>query len=130
MPQLKMNRNWRVATPFGHTVKFKKGEPTWVPEDQRVLEACLAAGGEYVDSSQAPTLPDMEDGKVTAPLTNTQRKEKVFTLFRTMVANQAEHRENFTAFGRPNAKFVSSQVGFEVTAKEVEEFWVEFQAPK
>ena len=130
MPQMKMNRNWRVPTLFGHTVVFPKGEPVFVPDDQRVIEACLSAGAEYVDASQAPTLPDMNEGKAQVALSNTQRKETIFALFEVMSANQAEHRENFTAFGRPNAKFVSSKVGFEVTAKEVEEFWTEFRAPK
>ncbi len=130
MPQMKMNRTWRVATTYGHTIMFEKGEIKFIPDDQRVIEACLAVGAEYVDAAEAPDLPDMADGKPAAPLTGAQRKEKVFTLFREMVGNQAAHRENFTAFGRPSAKFVASTLGIDISAKEVEEFWTEFQAPK
>lgn len=130
MPQMTMNRNWRVSTPYGHTIVFEKGEPRAIPDDPRVIEACRAAGAEYVDATQAPVLPDMASNGTPVALSNAQRKEKVFALFAEMSANQAAHRDNFTAFGRPNSKFVSAQAGFEVTAKQVEAFWTEFRAQK
>jgi len=100
MPQMKMNRNWVVATKRGHTVRFEKGVPVGVPDDTTVVEACLAAGAEYVNPNQAPVLPDMSQPVAPAALTAAQRRDKVFVVFREMVANQAQHRDNFTAYGR------------------------------
>ena len=128
MPQMKMARNWVENTTRGHTVYFTKNEPVFVADDHLLIEQCLSAGAEYVDASEAPSLPDMDDGKQVVALSNAQRKEALVALFKEMVANQAANRDNFTAFGRPNAKFVSSKVGFEITAKEVEEHWNAFRA--
>jgi hypothetical protein len=128
MPQMKMNRNWVVATKRGHTVRFEKGVPVGVPDDTTVVEACLAAGAEYVNPNQAPVLPDMSQPVAPAALTAAQRRDKVFAVFREMVANQAQHRDNFTAYGRPSAKYITSAVGFDVPAKDVEAHWAAFQS--
>lgn len=38
------NRKDRVATTCGHTINFEAGEPTFVPEDPFVIEACVQRG--------------------------------------------------------------------------------------
>lgn len=128
MPQMKMNRNRTVATTRGHTVRFTRGELTHVPDDAQVIELCKAAGAEYADPAQAPDLPDRPEATTPSALTSAQRKEKVFTLFQEMTASPTVHREHFTAFGRPSAKYVATTLGIDISAKEVEEFWTVFQA--
>jgi hypothetical protein len=128
MPLMKLNNTRVVPTTSGHTIVFKKGEPVYVPQEPRVIEACLAVGAEFVettdkvakDEADAPPPPPVE-------LSTMEQKEKLDALFAEMMANQEEHREHFTALGRPNAFWVSSQVGFTVTAKELEQHWVEFK---
>lgn len=44
MPLMIGNRTDRVATTSGHSLNFEAGEATFVPEDARVIEACLQRG--------------------------------------------------------------------------------------
>lgn len=125
MPLMLMARNWTVPTSFGHTIIFEKDTPLYVPDDQRIIEQCLGAGATYIEA--APALPDQEAPPSPVTMTKDAVKAKCYELFKLMLDNSEDYRDNFTAFGRPNAKFVSSKLGFEVSAKEVEEHWISFR---
>ena len=129
MPMMQMPRNWTVRTASGHTLKFEKATPLYVPDDMLVLDACLAAGAEYVDKEQAAPRPD--EGIVTnLPKTTQERTDRINALMREMAANQPEHRQHFTAYGRPSAKYAASALGFDVSAREIEVLWGEITTPK
>lgn len=124
MPIMTMPRDFVVSSTRGHTVAFKKDAPIHVPEDAALIEQCCRYGAQYAAGAQPVVIP-LKDGKKgpTLPATIEDRTRVIGELLAEMRDNAAEHRENFTASGRPNAKFVSRSVGFEVPADEVERVW-------
>jgi len=123
MPTMVMNRNWTVRSTRGHTLRFRKDEPINVPDDYKVIEECQRYGALYADPEAAPALPD-EGAQVTnLPKTPNERRSRIEALMSEMKEFQEEHRNHFTAAGRPNAKYVQATLGFDVSAAEVEELW-------
>lgn len=124
MPQMVMNRNWTVRTLTGHTIAFEKGKKTHVPPDFKVIEECRRFGAEFVDEKD-DIVPS--DGPVVTPLPRTpaERRAKILQLFAEMKDNQSEHRNHFTAAGRPAVRYVNTALGFDIGAPEIEDLWNE-----
>jgi hypothetical protein len=122
MPWFTLKRNYLLSTTKGHSVNFKKGERTWVP--QGILTEALAIGAvpeEPVD----PLTPEQVEMQA---LTTDQRKEKVFAAYEKLMLRA--QRGDFSASGQPSQKKVEEIVGFEMDAKERDALWVAYNAMK
>lgn len=129
MPQMVMPRNWTVRTNRGHIVRFRKGEPVNVPQDQFVIEECMKFGAEFVNKADM-VLEDEDAPDPTAPKTPAERKQRIVTLFKDMIKNQTQYRDHFTAQGRPNTPWVANYLKIDIAAAEVEAIWTELVKPK
>lgn len=116
-----MHRDKTVATPFGHVIEFKKGEPTYVPPMCR--EAVMAAGAVPEDE-----LVDDEQPKSPVPVEAADREPLILAAMEEILLKN--QREDFTATGAPHAKAISAIVGFTVNNKERDVAWVKFQADR
>jgi hypothetical protein len=120
MPQFTLHRNHILRTTLGHTLKFEKGVPLEVPAmcvpDAIGIGAVPVEGIESVDPEEVETVP----------LTPAERKAEVFRAFDVMAARG--ERIDYTASGVPNAKRIPGIVGFEITTKERDTYWNEYQA--
>jgi hypothetical protein len=121
-----MLRDRVIRTLSGHSVQFKKSEAVEVP-DVAIAE-CLKYGAAPADGEELPEegVPGIEDEVkiVDIPKTPGERKKRITQLFQEMRANAANHREHFTAAGRPRSNWVSNTLGFDVPAQEIEELWM------
>ena len=108
-----LNRNRVIVSLSGHSVEFKKGEPTHVPP--AMVADVIAAGGvpeHEVDEPevQKPEVPQGED-----------RVALIRAAMEDMVA--ANDRETFTAGGAPHTKVLTTKLGFTVHTKERDSIW-------
>lgn len=120
MPQFTLHRNHVLRTTKGHSIRFIKGEPVWVPPV--VVPDAVAIGAIPVEEGV-----DVigEEEKPAAPLTPEERKQKIIEAVKVMVARK--ERSDFTASGVPNSKRLQSLVGFEVLNRERDEVWRTYQ---
>lgn len=121
MPLFTLHRNYVLRTTKGHSVGFVKDKPTWVPPE--CVPDAVAIGALAVDGN-VNVLPDEERPEVY--LTPDQRQSKLFEAFESLIARN--ERGDFTGSGLPNAKKLSSIVGFEVTNVERNAAWMAFTA--
>jgi hypothetical protein len=122
---MSMPRAYVIRTTQGFTLEFEKDTPVMVPDNLKVMEACRAAGAIYVDPQEMEVVVEREKAKPQyTPASPEERRKTILDLFREMKENQVQHRQNFTAVGRPNAKYVTSTLGFDVSVKEVETLWM------
>lgn len=108
-----LNRNYTLHTQFGHTIQFKKGEPTHVPPICR--SAALAVGALPPDGSDPNILGDDDIKK--APVDPAERNKLIMTAIELLV--EKNERTDFAASGSPHPKAVSREVGFNVDSKEL-----------
>lgn len=125
MPAMQMLRNWTVRSTTGHTIRFERNQITQVPDDPKLVEQCRAAGAVYVDKADPADLVDEGPTPTNLPKSPEERQQRILDLFGEMMTHQEEHREHFTAFGRPNARYVAQTLGFDISAKEVESLWLQ-----
>lgn len=113
-----LHRNLTVPSTMGHTIEFKKGEPTHVPKEMwKDAQAVGAVPEDELDVDevkQPETALDPED-----------RKALIFAAMKQVV--EKGEREAFTGNGSPHAKVISEIVGFTIDAKERDAVWVEFR---
>jgi len=112
-----------VATRVGHTIEFKAGVPTHVPKVAWPEVSAAGAVPEDAEAvhAQAPAKPE-------APDDPTERKERAFAAFETIVAGNK--REDFTAAGVPSAHAIEKALGFKLDTKERDALWTDFQQSK
>jgi hypothetical protein len=117
---LVLNRNHVLTTTKGHSVSFKKGEPTHVPP--AIYQEALAIGAIPPDGEE----PQVEDVTTTdnAPADPAERAPLILAAIEKLVAENA--RDNFTAAGSPAVGAVSDVVGFKVQAKEIATVWQQY----
>lgn len=117
-----LSRNLTVASVSGHSVAFKKGEPTFVPKSMH--HEVLALGAQPADATVDDIqFDDQPKGPETiVPADPAERAELIkMTLADIKTRNV---REEFTATGKPKAKVVATALGFEVAAREIDELWL------
>lgn len=121
MPLFTLHRNYVLRTTKGHTITFRKGEPTSVPPV--IVSDAVAIGAIAVDGD----VNVLGDEAVPTPsMTPDERKAKVFEAFGKMkIRNE---RNDFTASGVPDARRLQPLLGFEITSKERDTYWTEFRA--
>ena len=109
-----------VSTTRGTSYVFKPNEPTPVqPEDVKV---CQGKGAGLVN----PELARAEKGNmpVEKRVLGADEVEGLLTkLFGKMIDSPEKYRGNFTATGRPNARWVADEIGQEVAAQEIDRVW-------
>lgn len=121
-----MARDRVVTSVLGHSIEFKKGEPTYVPPALHAEVMSLGAEPEDAD------MPDPRDPKVPTgveePTDPTKRGEDILAAIELIAARNS--REDFTAAGAPHLKVLNAMLGWNVSAPERDAQWLRFQAGK
>ncbi len=115
-----VGRNITVRTINGITVRFRSGEPTYVPPQAH--EAVIGIGARPVDGEI--DLPDKEDVLVLpkAPA-GTERDSQIKDVIRAMVARN--DREDFTGANKPDARKITKILKYRVESTERDRLWDE-----
>ncbi len=114
-------RNRTISTVLGHSIEFKKGEPTYVPPE--AYDAVIAAGAVPEEE-----LPEAPVSGVTEPNDPAERRAAVYEAFEAIILRN--NREDFAASGAPTAGAMASALGWPLSAKERTSFWAQFKAEK
>lgn len=125
MPIMIMPRDWTVRTRSGHTIQFKKDQPKSVPEDFLIIEECRRYGAECADPAANIALADEGPTVTDLPKTPLERRQRVLALFQEMKAHQEEHRNHFTATGKPSVRYAQTALGFDIASREVDDLWTQ-----
>lgn len=115
MSEFVLHRNYLVISKTGHSIQFKKGEPTFVPAACR--NEVIAIGAQPLDGDTAV----LGDEQVVVELTAEERKEQLIKAFKVM--QERQHRGDFTGQGLPAVKALEKLVEFTPEKVEVEELW-------
>ena len=115
-----MHRNYILASVYGHSIRFVKGEPTHVPPE--CYKEAIAAGA--IPEEEVELDPPKLDAK-PEPVDPESRKKAVFEAFDAIALRGK--REDFTAGGSPRDKVLEQELGWKITNKERDMLWVEFQ---
>jgi acyl-CoA thioesterase len=121
--------NRTVSTIYGHTIVFEKGKPTFVPDDRKVIGECQAAGAVYCEATEAEAAAAAQAEVAKTTYTPEALQAKLFELFARMKELPDTFRENFTAMGRPNVRFVNAKLETDLSTKELEDYWLRFNNP-
>lgn len=111
-------RDYVLASTMGHTIRFEKGVPQYVPPMlHREAVSIGAVPEETLDepqpkASNEPTLP-------------ADREKAVFAVFERLVL--ADKSADFTSGGVPKDKAMERELGWAIEAKETAEFWKAFK---
>ena len=121
MPLFTLHRNYVLRTTKGHSIMFVKGKEVNVP-DVCVSDA-VAIGAVAVDAADGDVLG--EEAKPELSLTPDQRKAKLFEAFDIM--KKRNERNDFTASGTPDARRILPLLGFEISSRDRDAYWLEFK---
>ncbi|GIV03792.1 MAG: hypothetical protein KatS3mg015_2622 [Fimbriimonadales bacterium] len=124
LPKLVLNRDYVLTTTKGHSIAFKKGEPTHVPAS--CYQDAIAIGAQPEDGSDPNVLEDQKVNK--APSDPAERNPRILAAIEKIVAGN--ERKDFTAAGSPTVRAVEREVGFDVDAREVAAMWQEYHEKK
>lgn len=113
-----LHRNLTVTSTMGHSIEFKKGQPTSVPRE--AFKDVQAVGAVPADELDEPELP-----KADEVLDPEDRKAMIFAAIEQVVTKG--DREAFTGSGSPHAKVISEIAGFTVGAEERDAMWLAFR---
>ena len=104
-----LGRDFVLTSVFGHSIRFVKGEETYVPPI--VQPEAMSIGAAPVERVE-------EEVEVPPPvLTPEERAAKIFEAIEATF--KANIREEFTAAGVPTVFAVGDRTGFKVAAKEI-----------
>lgn len=122
---LTLHRDYTLSTLFGHTITFKKDEPTHVP--MAAYAAAIAVGAVPADGGSADVI--LEDAKnPAAPGDPLERNRLLLAAIEELV--EKNDRKDFTAAGLPSVKAVERVLGFDVDGREVAANWQELHEKK
>jgi len=122
MPEFTLHRNFLLRTTTGHSIESQKGVPVHVPP--AAVEAAVSIGAVPSDPEDGDVLGEEE--KAQPVLSPEERKAKVFEAFGIMKTRN--ERGDFTASNVPNNRRLPALLGFELTNRERDNYWREFQA--
>jgi hypothetical protein len=119
MGKFVLNRDYVMRTTRGHSIRFEKGQPTWVPvflEREAVAIGAAPVEGEV----------DMGEKKDEKPeVTPEDRKARFFAAFKTLETRNA--RGDFNGNGRPAKAAVEKLTQLDTQAAEIEALWDEYR---
>ena len=125
MPQMKLNRKYRLASTTGHVVLFEVNKPTYVPP--ALVEAAVGVGAVACDEADADELQKMQDAKAAEAAASppqpegTARRAAIDAAMRTL--RKKNERGAFMASGRPKPAALRAILGFDVDPRERDEIW-------
>jgi hypothetical protein len=120
MSMFTLHRNFTLRTTKGHSIKFEKGVPTWVPP---ICEPDVVAIGAIPTAGDVDVLPP--EGGPKRELTPAEREAKLFEAFAVLVARN--ERGDFTASNQPHIKKLQAITDFEIAIPERDEAWRKFR---
>ncbi len=112
------DRNVTVRSTQGVVVRFRKGEPVYVPPQAQ--NEVIAVGAHLVDGESGLS-DEKEVFSLPTPPAGTERRTSIIEVMRAMMARN--QREDFTGAGKPNAMEITKTVGFRVEKGERDELW-------
>lgn len=121
MGEYVLNRDLAVSSIKGHTVVFKKDQPTYVPDE--LVSEVMEKGGVPVDGK-----PKAEPEADNQPPEGEEREARIQEAL--VQIRDGDDREAFTAAGKPSVKYVSEMVGFKVSSDETAPLWEAVSAEK
>ena len=110
---MKLNRTHNLATIYGHSIQFTKGEPVLVPPS--VQGPALAIGAEFVDG--LPAIEEVVNTGPVEPQDLAERADAVLVAVRAVL--DKNDVEDFTAGGIPKEGSVSKILGWRTSSKDV-----------
>lgn len=125
-----LDRNYTIASVFGHRIVFRSGVPVGVPSE--LEHEALRIGAKPVDGQAAPVIVDDEElssrVKNSGPDDPVARKKQIATAIGAL--QKANQRNDFTAAGRPKVSAMARVLGYEIDAKELDKVWADYHAEK
>lgn len=114
-----LNRDHVLASTFGHSISFLKGQPTHVPP--ALYSEAIGVGAIPEDE-----LPQEGTQRTDEPQEPHLREKAMFAVFERLVL--ANKSNDFTAGGMPRDKAMERELGWSVDGKETAEAWKKFKA--
>jgi hypothetical protein len=114
-----LNRDKVLSSIKGHTIEFKKGEPTYVPVDMHSEAMAIGA----MPTGDLPDEPEIEGGAPTDPA---ERERVIMEAMEQLVLRN--QRGDFIASGLPNVAALKDLMGFSIHHKERDTVWTKVQA--
>lgn len=112
MPEFVLNRTTTLSGK-GHSIVFRKGEPTYVPPE--LAREAIGLGAEPVDADKDSLLP--ADAVPEQELTESDKETLIFAAFDQIIAKNDSG--DFGGDGKPTVDAVKRIVSFSVTKKEI-----------
>ena len=115
-------RDITVVSRSGRSVAFKKGVPTYAPDQMHA---------ELIQNGILPTdpIPEPEpDGSPKEPTVAGDRKDAVYAAFKALILRAK--RGDFAGTGAPHTAVLSKELGWSIDGKERDVLWQSFQADK
>lgn len=116
-----LHRDRTICTLRGHSIEFKKGEPTYVPPD--CYDEVIAIGAVPEEE-----LVEAEKPADSEPTDLAARRSALFDAFDAIVLRN--NTNDFTAGGVPGAKAVAAVLGWTPDNKERTEAWAKYREEK
>ena len=118
-----LNRNYTLRTTMGHSIEFKKDEPTFVP---RIVQKEAVAIGALPADGDAPNVLAPE---ISTPQYSVEEQmAQIQTAFELLI--ERNDSKDFTGSGVPSVKAVERIVGFSVDRADLNAAWAEYKTSK
>ncbi len=114
-----LGRKHVLATTKGHTIRFEKGEPTFVPPI--CVPDAIAVGAQPIEGEPVPSLIPDDVVVNTGPVDATEREKELQGAIEKLV--RANSRKDFTAAGLPSTDAMTRVLGYDVSGAERNTAW-------
>lgn len=115
-----LNRDHVFASTLGHSIRFEKDQPTYVPS--ALYREVVGIGA--IPDDELPE--DKKENEVDEPTELHLREKAMVEVFEKLVL--ANKSSDFTAGGVPKDKAMERELGWAVDSKETAELWKKFKA--
>lgn len=125
MPNMIMSRDFTLVGVTFNTIRFTKGEPTWV--SPAAVQEALRFGAEFVEDDAKSALNEALGKAPVEPKPVPQGQDlvdAVTPVFESLVTKNA--REDFTASGTPRMDVLKNLLQFDIQKKDAEHLWTKF----
>lgn len=124
------HRSINVGSTLGHSIAFKKGEPTYVVREMHALvmeKGCFPCDekGKILDVEETPAPVETETKVKISPEDPAERKAAILAVVKALVEENNPH--NFSGGGVPSAQSVTAALGWKVDQREIRVIWTELK---